>query len=251
MTQSKVPSGSGLGGSSALSVAVAARGGAPPSAGSLDSDTLWPVVRDAEAQAIGVPTGVQDYLAAIHGGVLGIHLEPGALRVEKLATDPAQGGGEPACSWTPRSATSPGSTTGRSSRGRSSGNENVTHEPRPRSRPPPATCATRWSSSRYEDVPAIMTREMAGAEAPRPRRQHRPRSRRSPRRRPPRAARPRSAARAGGGMVSVWAVPGKQGEGRGGHPRRRVQDRRLPARPARPGGRLTVLAWPTAAQAFV
>jgi D-glycero-alpha-D-manno-heptose-7-phosphate kinase len=56
----------------------------------LDPDGLWPVVRDAEAQAIGVPTGVQDYLAAIHGGVLAIHLEPGQLRVEKLATDPAR-----------------------------------------------------------------------------------------------------------------------------------------------------------------
>jgi len=33
---------------------------------------------------------VQDYLAAIHGGVLAIHLEPGAVRVEKLATDPAK-----------------------------------------------------------------------------------------------------------------------------------------------------------------
>jgi D-glycero-alpha-D-manno-heptose-7-phosphate kinase len=89
MTQSRVPSGSGLGGSSALSVAVAA---AVSTAFDrrLDPDSLWPVVRDAEAQTIGVPTGVQDYLAAIHGGVLGIHLEPGALRVEKLATDPAR-----------------------------------------------------------------------------------------------------------------------------------------------------------------
>ena len=88
-TQSKVPSGSGLGGSSALSVAIA--GAAAAAIGrSLDSDTLWPVVRDAEAQAIKVPTGVQDYLASIHGGVLGIHLDPGALRVEKLATDPAK-----------------------------------------------------------------------------------------------------------------------------------------------------------------
>jgi D-glycero-alpha-D-manno-heptose-7-phosphate kinase len=48
------------------------------------------VVRDAEAQAIAVPTGVQDYLAAIHGGVLGIDLEPGALRTARLATDPAR-----------------------------------------------------------------------------------------------------------------------------------------------------------------
>ena len=88
-TQSRVPSGSGLGGSSALSVAVAAALRAAFDR-KIDPDELWPVVRDAEAQTIGVPTGVQDYLAAIHGGVLGIHLEPGALRVEKLATDPAK-----------------------------------------------------------------------------------------------------------------------------------------------------------------
>jgi D-glycero-alpha-D-manno-heptose-7-phosphate kinase len=56
----------------------------------LAADDLWPLVRDAEAQAIGVPTGVQDYLAAIHGGVIAVHLEPGRLRVERLATDPAR-----------------------------------------------------------------------------------------------------------------------------------------------------------------
>ena len=89
VTQSRVPSGSGLGGSSALSVAVAAALRAAFDR-KIDPDELWPVVRDAEAQTIGVPTGVQDYLAAIHGGVLGIHLEPGTLRVEKLATDPAR-----------------------------------------------------------------------------------------------------------------------------------------------------------------
>jgi D-glycero-alpha-D-manno-heptose-7-phosphate kinase len=89
VTQSRVPAGSGLGGSSALAVAIAAA-----AARALDrpltADGLWPIVRDAEAQSIAVPTGVQDYLAAIHGGVLGIHLEPGALRVEKLASDPAR-----------------------------------------------------------------------------------------------------------------------------------------------------------------
>jgi D-glycero-alpha-D-manno-heptose-7-phosphate kinase len=89
VTQSRVPSGSGLGGSSALSVAVAAALCAAFDR-KIDPDKLWPVVRDAEAQTIGVPTGVQDYLAAIHGSVLGIHLEPGELRVEKLATDPAK-----------------------------------------------------------------------------------------------------------------------------------------------------------------
>jgi D-glycero-alpha-D-manno-heptose-7-phosphate kinase len=89
VTQSRVPAGSGLGGSSALAVAIAAAAshalGRP-----LDGDGLWPIVRDAEAQAIAVPTGVQDYLAAIHGGVLGIALEPGALRTARLDTDPGR-----------------------------------------------------------------------------------------------------------------------------------------------------------------
>jgi D-glycero-alpha-D-manno-heptose-7-phosphate kinase len=89
ITHSRVPAGSGLGGSSALAVAVASAVAAAIDR-TIDADSLWPVVRDAEAQAIGVPTGVQDYLAAIHGSVLGIHLDPGHIRVEKLPTDPAR-----------------------------------------------------------------------------------------------------------------------------------------------------------------
>jgi len=87
-TQSRVPAGSGLGGSSALAVAVAAAA-ARAVGRDLDSEGLWPIVRDAEAQCIGVPTGIQDYLAAIHGGVLGVRLEPGAVRVDRLSADPA------------------------------------------------------------------------------------------------------------------------------------------------------------------
>lgn len=89
VTQSRVPAGSGLGGSSALAVAIAAAAshavGRP-----LDADGLWPVVRDAEAQAIAVPTGIQDYLAAIHGGVLGIELAPGRVGVKRSGADPAR-----------------------------------------------------------------------------------------------------------------------------------------------------------------
>jgi D-glycero-alpha-D-manno-heptose-7-phosphate kinase len=89
VTHSRVPAGSGLGGSSALAVAVVAA--AARAAGrDLDSDRMWPVVRDAEAQNMGVPAGMQDHLAAIHGGVLGIHLDPGEVRAERLATDPAR-----------------------------------------------------------------------------------------------------------------------------------------------------------------
>lgn len=90
VTQSRVPAGSGLGGSSALAVTIAAAAAQAVLGRSLDADGLWPVVRDAEAQCIAVPTGVQDYHAAIHGGVLGIHLDPGTVRVERLQTDPAR-----------------------------------------------------------------------------------------------------------------------------------------------------------------
>ena len=89
VTHSRVPAGSGLGGSSALAVAVVAAA-ARAVGRELDPDRMWPVVRDAEAQNMGVPAGMQDHLAAIHGGVLGIHLVPGAVRAERLATDPAR-----------------------------------------------------------------------------------------------------------------------------------------------------------------
>jgi len=89
VTQSRVPAGSGLGGSSALAVTIAAAAGTAFGR-PLDPDGLWPVVRDAEAQAIAVPTGIQDYLAAIHGGVLGIELRPGAVAVERTGADPSR-----------------------------------------------------------------------------------------------------------------------------------------------------------------
>jgi len=89
VTHSRVPAGSGLGGSSALAVAVVAAA-ARAVGRNLDADRMWPVVRDAEAQNMGVPAGMQDHLAAIHGGVLGIHLDPGEVRAERLATDPAR-----------------------------------------------------------------------------------------------------------------------------------------------------------------
>jgi D-glycero-alpha-D-manno-heptose-7-phosphate kinase len=87
VTHSRVPAGSGLGGSSALAVTIAAAA-ARYAGRELDEDRLWPIVRDAEAQCIRVPTGVQDYHAAIHGSVLGVHLEPGVVKVERLAVDP-------------------------------------------------------------------------------------------------------------------------------------------------------------------
>jgi D-glycero-alpha-D-manno-heptose-7-phosphate kinase len=89
VTQSRVPAGSGLGGSSALAVAIA--GAVAKAVGrELEQDEIWPLTRDAEARAIGVPTGIQDYHPAIRGGVLALHLEPARIGVERLAVDPAR-----------------------------------------------------------------------------------------------------------------------------------------------------------------
>jgi D-glycero-alpha-D-manno-heptose-7-phosphate kinase len=88
-TQAKVPAGSGLGGSSALAVAVA--GAAARATGKdLTPTGLWPILRDAETQCLGVPAGVKDYLSAIHGGVLAVHLDAGTVQVERLETDPGR-----------------------------------------------------------------------------------------------------------------------------------------------------------------
>jgi D-glycero-alpha-D-manno-heptose-7-phosphate kinase len=87
-TTSRVPAGSGLGGSSALAVTIAAA-----VAGSISKDLskrdLRNLVRDAEAQVIRVPTGIQDYEAAIHGGVLEVALNPGEIETLRLVKDEA------------------------------------------------------------------------------------------------------------------------------------------------------------------
>lgn len=85
-TTSRVPAGSGLGGSSTLAVTIAAA-----VLGSLSREVsrrdLRQLVRDAEAQVIRVPTGIQDYEAAIHGGVLDIALNPGEIETSRLVED--------------------------------------------------------------------------------------------------------------------------------------------------------------------
>ncbi len=85
-TTSRVPAGSGLGGSSTLAVTIAAA-----VLGSLSREVsrrdLRQLVRDAEAQVILVPTGIQDYEAAIHGGVLDIALNPGEIETRRLVED--------------------------------------------------------------------------------------------------------------------------------------------------------------------
>ncbi|MCU0302782.1 MAG: hypothetical protein MUC56_01820 [Thermoanaerobaculales bacterium] len=83
----QAPLRSGLGGSSAYGVALA-RGIDRLRGGAVSDERLVALVRDLEARLLGVPTGEQDHWAAVRGGVLAVHLEPGGNRVETLTVDP-------------------------------------------------------------------------------------------------------------------------------------------------------------------
>lgn len=78
--------GSGLGGSSAYAVALA-RGVFTALGEEMPEDRLVILARDLEARILGIPTGLQDHWASVHGGVLAIHHEPGGERVERLEVD--------------------------------------------------------------------------------------------------------------------------------------------------------------------
>lgn len=78
------PRGSGLGGSSAISVA-AVRAVAEFCDAPVDGDDLIALVRDLETRLLGLPAGVQDYYPAVYGGVAALHLLPGAIRREPIS----------------------------------------------------------------------------------------------------------------------------------------------------------------------
>ncbi len=80
------PVGSGLGASSAFAVALA-RGCLALAGRRLAPARLVPLLRDLESRVLAAPAGVQDYLPALLGGVLAVHLEPGGERVERVAAD--------------------------------------------------------------------------------------------------------------------------------------------------------------------
>jgi len=85
-TRSDVPVGSGLGGSSALFVA-ATRAALAAARRKMDDDTLLRHVIDMEARIIGVPTGSQDYVSAIHGGLSVVRFPPGGARRDEIPCD--------------------------------------------------------------------------------------------------------------------------------------------------------------------
>ncbi len=81
--RSDFPSGSGLGGSSAISVALAK---ALLAIKEQKEDVLRTVytLRDLEARNLKIPTGVQDFLPPIFGGALAIHYKLGYEDIESL-----------------------------------------------------------------------------------------------------------------------------------------------------------------------
>jgi D-glycero-alpha-D-manno-heptose-7-phosphate kinase len=88
-TRGESPAGAGIAGSSALNVAVC--GALAKWAGSsIDSEQLLTTALNVEAQAIGVPTGLQDYRPAMYGGIAALELGAHGLRRVALDIDPRE-----------------------------------------------------------------------------------------------------------------------------------------------------------------
>lgn len=84
-TRTDAPRGSGLGGSSALSItlvrALSELAGQP-----IDGEDLIFLVRDLETRLLGVPAGIQDYYPPVFGGLGSLHLNPGKPARHALQT---------------------------------------------------------------------------------------------------------------------------------------------------------------------
>lgn len=88
-TEAAAPPGSGLGGSSALGIAVAGALDALVGA-ELERERLREVTTNVETQVIRVPAGLQDYYPALYGGVNALHFDVRGIRVEPLAIEPEE-----------------------------------------------------------------------------------------------------------------------------------------------------------------
>ena len=85
-TDCRAPAGSGLGGSSALGIALATALDRYTSRG-LAAGQLLDLTRSIETQVLRIPTGEQDYHPAQHGGALALHYTVEGTRVERLAVN--------------------------------------------------------------------------------------------------------------------------------------------------------------------
>jgi D-glycero-alpha-D-manno-heptose-7-phosphate kinase len=85
-TNSQAPAGAGIGGSSAMAVAICAALDRLTGAALRLEDWIH-ISRDGEAIVIRVPTGTQDHYPPAFGGASAIHLEPGGERREEIGCD--------------------------------------------------------------------------------------------------------------------------------------------------------------------
>jgi D-glycero-alpha-D-manno-heptose-7-phosphate kinase len=85
-TDSEAPAGAGIGGSSAMAVAICAALDHLTGAGLRREDWIH-ISRDVEAIVIRVPTGTQDHYPPAFGGASAIVLTPGGERREALSCD--------------------------------------------------------------------------------------------------------------------------------------------------------------------
>jgi D-glycero-alpha-D-manno-heptose-7-phosphate kinase len=85
-TDSEAPAGAGIGGSSAMAVAICAALDRLTGAGLRHEDWIH-ISRDVEAIVIRVPTGTQDHYPPAFGGAAAIVLAPGGERREVLGCD--------------------------------------------------------------------------------------------------------------------------------------------------------------------
>ena len=85
-TDSEAPAGAGIGGSSAMAVAICAALDRLTGAGWQREDWIH-ISRDVEAIVIRVPTGTQDHYPPAFGGAAAIVLSPGGERREALGCD--------------------------------------------------------------------------------------------------------------------------------------------------------------------
>ena len=87
-TSCESPAGAGIAGSSALNVAVCAAF-AEWSRTHYEPEALLQIAMNVEAQAISVPTGLQDYRPALYGGIAALELDVDGIRRTPLDVDAA------------------------------------------------------------------------------------------------------------------------------------------------------------------
>ena len=86
-TRCESPAGAGIAGSSALNVAVCAALAAW-TRHHYEPEALLQIAMNVEAQAIGVPTGLQDYRPAMYGGIAALELGVNGVHRVPLEVDP-------------------------------------------------------------------------------------------------------------------------------------------------------------------